>query len=91
VRVKALVSLLLFSLTAAVVAQSIENPPATTQPVDTTQLAAWLIGGVPSSGLARLVLERGLDTLRTKHDIRQRSVGANKDLMKVLSSGNAVR
>lgn len=59
-------------------------------PVDTTQLAAWLIGGVPSSRLARLVAERGLATLPTNNELRQIEVaGANRDLLRVLSSGNA--
>ena len=68
------------------------------QPVNTTQLAAWLIGGVPSARLARLVAERGLATLPTQNELRQiESVGAdgdangsaNKALLRVLSSGNA--
>ena len=63
---------------------------ADVQPVDTTQLAAWLIGGVPSARLARLVAERGLATLPTNNELRQiESAGANKDLLRVLSSGNA--
>jgi hypothetical protein len=41
------------------------------QPVNTTQLAAWLIGGVPSARLARLVAERGLATLPTQNELRQ--------------------
>jgi tetratricopeptide (TPR) repeat protein len=60
------------------------------QPIDTTQLAAWLIGGIPNSRLARLVAERGLATLPTNNELRQiESAGANKDLLRVLSSGNA--
>ncbi len=58
--------------------------------MDTTQLTAWLIGGVPSSRLARLVAERGLATLPTRNELRQiESAGANKGLLRVLSSGNA--
>jgi len=85
---------LLFSLATASVARSAGIPPGDTQsshaqPVNTTQLAAWLIGGVPSSHLARLVAERGLATLPTKSELRQmESAGANQDLMTVLSSGN---
>ncbi len=90
VRVKALVFLLLFSLTAAVVAQSAENRNTNPQPIDTTQLTAWLAGGVPSSRLVRMVAERGLATLPTRRELEQvESAGANQDLMKVLSSGNA--
>src|SRR5579859_5150732 len=92
VRVKALLSLLfLISLTAVAVAQYNETQPGALQPVDTTQLAAWLAGGVPSNRLARLVTERGLATLPTKNELRQmEAVGANKDLMRVLGSGNAL-
>ena len=69
--------------------------------MDTTELAAWLIGGVPSTRLARLVAERGLATLPTNHELRQiESVaatggasgaanGENNDLLRVLRSGNA--
>ena len=85
VRVKALVSLLLFSLTAAVIAQPTKSQPANPQLVDTKQLAAWLVGGVPSSRLARLVTERGLATLPTNREFHEiESAGANKDLMIVL-------
>jgi tetratricopeptide (TPR) repeat protein len=68
------------------------------QPIDTTQLAAWLIGGVPSARLAHLVAERGLATLPTNRELRQiesagasggANGGADKDLLRVLSSGNA--
>jgi superkiller protein 3 len=82
--------------------QSITVQSVAVQPVNTTQLAAWLIGGVPSTRLARLVAERGLATLPTNSELRQiESVaadgeangeangGANKDLLRVLSSGNA--
>jgi tetratricopeptide (TPR) repeat protein len=82
--------------------QSVAVQPVAVQPVNTTQLAAWLIGGVPSTRLARLVAERGLATLPTNSDLRQiESVAgdggvdgaangeANKALLRVLSSGNA--
>jgi tetratricopeptide (TPR) repeat protein len=58
--------------------------------VTTTQLAAWLIGGVSSRRLARLVEERGLATLPTHAELRQvEAAGAEKDLVRVLTSGNA--
>ena len=84
VRAQALpIILLLLSLPAAV-AQS-----AAARPVDTTQITAWLIGGVSSNRLARLAAERGLATLPTKTELRQvESTGAGKDLMRVLNSGN---
>ena len=91
-KVKPLFSILLLSLAAAASSTEIQagDPhPSNAQPVDSTQLVAWLIGGVPSSRLARLVTERGLATLPTKNELRQiESAGANQDLMTVLSSGN---
>jgi Flp pilus assembly protein TadD len=63
---------------------------ADTRPVNTTQLAAWLAGGVSGSRLAGLVEERGLATLPTRSELRQiEAAGANRDLLRVLSSGNA--
>jgi tetratricopeptide (TPR) repeat protein len=92
VRVKPVLFLLLFSLTVA--AQSPGTPADNSQgsqskAVNTTQLAAWLAGGVSSSRLARLVIERGLATLPTNNELRQlESAGADKRLMGVLHSGN---
>ena len=92
---KALGFLLLLSLVASAAARSDDNQPtdilpSAEQPVNTTQLAAWLIGGVPSSRLASLVAARGLATLPTRKELRQmESAGANQDLMGVLKSGNA--
>src|ERR1700680_2032975 len=94
VRVKLVLFLLLLSLTTAVAARSSDDPPGVEGPsngkaVDTTQVAAWLTGGVSSSRLARLVAERGLATLPTNNELRQlESAGASKDLLRVLSSGN---
>jgi tetratricopeptide (TPR) repeat protein len=78
-----------------VVAQSSNAPGVAqgsdTQAVNTTQLVAWMTGGVPSSRLARLVAERGLATLPTNHELRQLQLaGASKSLMSVLRSGNAL-
>ncbi len=95
---KAFVVLLLISLVTGAAAQSADpqTPQAgpiqsanAIQSVTTTQLTAWLIGGVSGTRLARLVTERGLATLPTKNELRQmESAGANADLMKVLRSGN---
>jgi hypothetical protein len=74
VRVKSVLFLLL-SLTTAVAAQSADSKggmahASDRKALDTTQIAAWLIGGVPSSRLARLVTERGLATLPTHSELR---------------------
>jgi len=89
VRVKALLSILIFNLAAACAADSSGSQLCHQQPVTTTQLAAWLAGGVSGSRLARLVVERGLATLPTRTELHQMEVaGASKELMTVLSSGN---
>src|SRR5579872_3254651 len=70
VRVKALFSfVLLLSLAGALAAESADAQPGIAsdghaadvrpQSVTTTQIAAWLTGGIPSSRLARLAAERG--------------------------------
>jgi tetratricopeptide (TPR) repeat protein len=83
VRVKSLFLFLLFSAAACVASAS------ETRPVNTTQVTAWLVGGVSSSRLARLVTERGLATLPTRAELHAvEAAGAEKDLMAVLSSGN---
>jgi len=98
--VKALGFLLLLSLVAPAAARSHDIQPAEVQPndllaskgqsVSTTQLAAWLTGGVSSSRLASLVKERSLATLPTNKELRQmESAGADADLMRALKSGNA--
>ena len=92
-RVKALLSFLfsvaLFTVAAGADGQAADTPPSK-HAVSTTQLAAWLTGGVPSSRLAGLVAERGLATLPTRNELRQmESAGADKNLMRVLSSGHA--
>src|SRR4030081_1617267 len=45
-----------------------------TRSVDATQLVAWLIAGVPSSRLVRLVQERGVTSLPTKDQVRHSAV-----------------
>src|SRR5246127_541 len=75
---------------AMVAAHSADSSDPQSRAVTTTQLAAWLAGGVSSSRLARVVGERGLATLPTNNELKQlESVGAGKDLMKVVSSGKA--
>jgi tetratricopeptide (TPR) repeat protein len=96
--VKAFVVLVLISLVTGAAAQSADpqTPQAgpiqsakAIQSVTTTQLTAWLIGGVSGTRLARLVADRGLATLPTKNELRQmETAGANAELMKVLRSGN---
>jgi len=89
VRIKASLALSLFVL-ATVAAHSSERPDPQSRAVTSTQLAAWLTGGVSSSRLARLVSERGLATLPTQAELKQLEVaGAGKDLMRIASSGNA--
>ena len=57
--------------------------------VNTTQVVAWLTAGVSGARLARLVSERGLATLPTNRELRQvECCGSQKDLLRVLSSGN---
>jgi Flp pilus assembly protein TadD len=68
-----------------------QSPEPGQQPVTSTQIAAWLVGGVPSGRLERLVLERGLATLPTHSELHQlESAGANPQLMKALDSGFAL-
>ena len=87
-RVKISAFLVLFVL-AALSARSADSRPADVQPVTTTQLTAWLTGGVSSERLARLATERRLATLPTQNEIEQMELaGAGKDLVKVLRSGN---
>ncbi len=94
VRVKPAFFLLLLSLAAAAAAQNVENhsgnlPLGHRQPVNTTQLTAWLAGGVPGSRLARVVSERGLANLPTHNELHQlEGSGAGKELMRVVNSGN---
>ena len=52
-RVKSLFLLLLLSVAACIASAS------ETEPVNTTQVAAWMVAGVSSSRLTRLVKERG--------------------------------
>jgi len=93
VRVQASRVLLVFVL-AATAAHSTDAPtsdaPASGTPaVNTTQVVAWLTGGISSGRLARLVEERGVASLPTRNELRQlESAGAGKELIRALSSGN---
>ena len=61
-----------------------------TQSVDATHLVAWLIGGVPSSRLVRLVQERGATGLLTEEQVRQlESAGAEANLIRTLTAAKA--
>src|SRR5215471_14292230 len=86
VRVKAsLICLLLLATTA------VHSSELSSQPVTTTQLAAWLIGGVSSARLSRLVKKRGLATLPTQRELRDlESAGAGRELIAAASPGNAL-
>src|ERR1700719_2727982 len=93
VRVTSFLSLVLLS--SLVVGQSSATPGVTqsidTQAVNTTDLVAWMAGGISSSRLARLVGESGLATLPTNHELRQLELaGAGKSLMTVLRSGHSL-
>lgn len=86
-RIKALLFLLVSTLAAAS-AYCSEAGSVDSSPVNTTQLTAWLMAGVSSGRLARLVGERGLATLPTRTELRQvEAAGADKDLVRVLVSG----
>ena len=83
------VSLILVLSVLAVAATFSNAQTADSRAVNTTQLAAWLTGGVSSGRLASLVTERGVTNLPTRRELQQlESCGAGKDLTKVLSSGN---
>src|SRR5271163_4501919 len=69
VRVKASLFLLSFTLAVSVAQPAARG--ADSQPVNTTQLVAWLTGGVSGARLARLVEERGLATLPTHAELHQ--------------------
>ena len=87
VKVKFPAFLIILLLSAAAVSSQGQN--ADSQPVTTTDLAAWLTGGVSSSRLARLAADRKVANLPTHAEIRQlQAAGAGKDLVKVLNSGN---
>src|ERR1700757_2840718 len=70
VRVKAKVSLSLCLLFFTLAAYSSQGQIAPAQPVTTTQLVAWLTGGVPSIRLTQLVRDGRLANLPTHAELR---------------------
>ena len=69
-RAKPSLSLLVFMLTVAAT-QSSQGQIREATPLTTTQVVAWLTGGVSSARLAQLVGARGLCTLPTQTELRQ--------------------
>jgi tetratricopeptide (TPR) repeat protein len=92
VRVRAVIFLLACTLAASVAHSSDVsslNPSNTTSAIDTTQLTAWLAGGISSTRLAQLVKQHGLANLPTHKELRQlEAAGADKNLIQALTSGN---
>ena len=83
-------SLIVFFLVLAAGSLSLSAQGPDTQPVNTTQLAAWLAGGISSAQLARVAAQHGLANLPTHREIQDlEACGAGKELLKVLNSGNA--
>jgi Flp pilus assembly protein TadD len=77
-------SVFLFLLGVALAAHSSES-----QPVNSTQLVAWLTAGVPSSRLAQLVQERGIASVPGKEQLRQlEAAGADPTLVRTLIKTN---
>jgi tetratricopeptide (TPR) repeat protein len=77
-------SVCLFVVGAALAAYSSES-----QPVNTTELMAWLTAGVPTSRLARIVQERGIARIPGRQQIRQlEAAGADRTLVCTLSKAN---
>jgi superkiller protein 3 len=72
--------LLLFG--AAQAARSSES-----QPVNSAQLMAWMMSGVPGSRLVRIIQERGVATVLGKEPIRQlEAAGADANLVRALKN-----
>jgi Flp pilus assembly protein TadD len=81
---KGLVLLLIFGATVGACAS--EN-----QPVNSAQLMAWLVAGVPCSRLVRLIQERGIASAPGKEQIHQfEAAGATTDLVRTLTSSKPV-
>src|SRR4030088_2272725 len=56
------------------------------QPVNTTQLTAWLAGGISSTRLVQLIHERGLGVAPTENEIHQlQALGADEKLVRALA------
>ena len=74
-------SVLLFLLGVALAAHSSES-----QPVNSAQLMAWLMAGVPSSRLVLIVEQRGIASVPSKGQIRQlEAAGADVALVRRLT------
>src|SRR5260370_7975349 len=56
------------------------------QPVNTTQLTAWLTGGISSTRLVQLIHERGLAVAPTENEMHQlQAFGADEKLVRTLA------
>src|ERR1700722_4424161 len=88
VKLKFLVFLAFLGLAAICAADSADvKPSGTDKALTTTELVAWLAGGVPNSRLVRLVGESGLTAAPGKDELRQlQSAGADQNLLRVLAS-----
>src|ERR1700680_5296023 len=74
-------SSLFFCLSVVAAADSSKS-----QPVDTTQLTAWLTGGISSTRLVQLIHERGLAVAPTENEIHQfQAFGADETLVRTLA------
>lgn len=75
-------SVFLFLLGVALAAHSSDN-----QPVNSTQLMAWLTAGVPNNRLVRIVQERGLTAVPGKEQIHQlEAAGGDANLVRTLTN-----
>jgi tetratricopeptide (TPR) repeat protein len=80
-------SVFLFLLGVALAAHSSES-----QPVNSTQLMAWLTAGVPSGRLVRIIQERGIANTPGREQIRQfESAGADTNLVHTLKTVRSSR
>src|ERR1700736_6657442 len=85
VKHKGLSLFLFFCLSVVAAADSSKS-----QPVDTTQLTAWLTGGISSTRLVQLIYQRGLAVVPTENEIHQlQAVGANENLVRILAGVRA--
>ena len=80
-RHKGLSLFLFFCLSVVAAADSSKS-----QPLDTTQLTAWLTGGISSTRLVQLIQERGLALAPTENEIHQlQAFGADEALVRTLA------
>jgi tetratricopeptide (TPR) repeat protein len=83
---KRLVCLVMFSVIAVAAASAAEAKPVTT-----TEIVAWLIGGVPSARLVHLAEARGLAAVPSKEEVKDlESAGADQTLVQALIAGKAM-